>query len=123
MVKRASAPMGFQMKDYDEILKSEYSIEFDDIRKKAMVMGYFKYGPIRDNIQNTDMLKSIEMRIKKYRDTGNTEFMADIANFAMIEYMCPRHNNAHFKYTDSDQSPGLHGMTVREAERFKELEE
>jgi hypothetical protein len=107
----------------EEILKTEYSEEFDEIRKKAMVMGHYKYGAIKDNIQNTDMIGSIKMRIAKYEATGNTEYMADIANFAMIEFMCPRHPRAHFKYTDSDQSPGLYGMSTKEAERFKEQNE
>jgi hypothetical protein len=30
----------------------------------------------------------------------------DVENFAMIEFMHPRHAGAHFVGTDSDQSPG-----------------
>jgi hypothetical protein len=29
-----------------------------------------------------------------------------VANFAMIEFMHPRHPQAHYKATDSDGSPG-----------------
>ena len=30
----------------------------------------------------------------------------DVANFAMIEFMHPKHSKAFFKATDSDGSPG-----------------
>lgn len=36
-----------------------------------------------------DALKNIELRLQKYKDTGNTEFLVDIANFAMLEFMHP----------------------------------
>jgi len=109
----------------EEILKTEYSLEFDEIRKKAMVMGHYKYGSIKANrdAKATDMIKSIEMRIVKYLQTKNTEYLADIANFAMIEFMYPSLDGAYFKYTDSDKSPGLYGMSVKEMERFKEENE
>lgn len=40
--------------------------------------------------------------------------MIDVANFAMIEYMYPRHPNAHFEATDSDASPGLVGTSAKQ---------
>lgn len=111
------------MRSYEEILKTEYSPEFDAIRKKAMVMGHYKYGLIKENreAKATDMIKSIRMRLDKYERDPNTEFMADIANFAMIEFMQPNTPGAYFKYTDSNASPGLYGMSIEEAKRFKEL--
>lgn len=45
-------------------------------------------------------------RLRKYAETGNTEFLVDAANFAMIEFMLPSHPNAFFEGTDDDQSPG-----------------
>ena len=110
------------MKTYEEILQTEYSNEFDEKRKKAMVMGHFKYGSIRENraAGATDMIESMRMRIDKYVATGNTEFLCDVANFAMIEYMVPRHPKAHYRPTDSSESPGLSGMSVAEMRRFAE---
>ena len=57
-----------------------------------MVMSYYKYGPLKDNYNKykcMDALGNIEKRIQKYKETGNTEFLADVANFAMIEFMYP----------------------------------
>ena len=91
-------------KDFDTILKSEYSERFDKIRKEMMVMSCYKYGPLKDNYGNykcMDAIGNIRKRLEKYEETGNTEFLADIANFAMIEFMCPSIPGAHYEKTDS----------------------
>jgi hypothetical protein len=87
-----------------EILQTEYSEEFDRIRKNMMVMSFYKYGPLVENYKNEktmDAVGNIEKRIQKYKDTGNTEFLADVANFAMIEFMFPQHEKKNYKPTDS----------------------
>jgi len=110
----------------NQILSTEYSENFDTLRKNRMVMSHYKYGPIKANYENksgafVDMHKTIELRWEKYLETGNTEFLADLANFCMIEFMYPQHPNAHFEATDSDKSPGLVGMSIKEVETFKLL--
>ena len=47
-----------------------------------------------------DAIGNIRKRLDKYEETGNTEFLADIANFAMIEFMCPSIPGAHYEKTD-----------------------
>lgn len=91
-------------KDIQEILKTEYSQRFDDIRKNMMVASYFKYGAIQENYEKfkcMDALGNIEKRLAKYRETGNTEFLADVANFAMIEFMHPSIPGARYIPTDN----------------------
>lgn len=86
-----------------KILETEYSERFDDIRKNMMVISFYKYGPLRDNYEkfkSIDAIKSLEKRLEKYKETGNTEFLADIANFAMIEFMHPSIEGAEYKPTD-----------------------
>lgn len=99
-----------------DILKTEYSERFDDIRKKMVCTSFYKYGPIKENYgaKLVDGIASLEKRLKAYKDTGNTEFLADIANFAMFEFMHPQHPQAHYKPTDSDESPGIEGTSVNE---------
>lgn len=87
-----------------EILKTEYSEEFDRIRKIMMIMSFYKYGPLQENYKQEkclDAIGNLKKRLEKYEETGNTEFLADIANFAMIEFMYPQHPKAHYKPTDS----------------------
>lgn len=108
------------MKSYDEILATEYSEEFDKKSKNAMVMSYYKYGPVALNYpDNVDAIKTLEERLQLFKDTGNLEYLIDVKNQAMIEYMRPRHPNAHYKPKDNS-GQGLAGMTFGEMERFAE---
>lgn len=105
-----------------KILSTEYSNDFDELRKDAMIASYHKYGAIGANYNSTnvDAIKSLEKRLKLYKETGNTEWLVDIANFAMIEFKYPQHINAHYKATDSRESPGVVGLTQKEIERLQE---
>lgn len=88
-------------------LETQYSEDFWTGMKARMEMSYFKYGDIREAYPHKiDALASLSQRIVKYKETGNTEFLMDAANFAMIEFMLPKLSNAYFAATDSDQSPG-----------------
>lgn len=106
----------------DQILATEYCERFDQIRKNMMVMSFYKYGPLSENYKThktIDAIASMKKRIEKFEETGNLEFLADIANFAMIEFMCPQHPNAHYTPTDSVESPGVIGMGVNEIARWE----
>jgi len=75
-----------------------------------MAVSNHKYGRLQDNCGprgNIDALACLIQRLDEYALTGNTEFLIDAANFAMIEFIVPSHPHAHFKATDSDESPGL----------------
>jgi hypothetical protein len=37
---------------------------------------------------------------------GNTEYLIDAANYCMIEFLYPKHPDAFFRPTDSDESNG-----------------
>lgn len=106
------------MKTKEDILKTEYSLEFDELRKNRMATSFYKYGPVKENYGGklVDCIENLIIRLEKYNETGNAEYLADVANFAMVEFMYPQHPKAHFKATDSDKSPGLTGMTFREIE-------
>lgn len=103
----------------EEILSTEYSEEFDNIRKNMMVTSFYKYGPMEENYKKQktlDSIKSLEIRLNEYIKTGNMEYLADIANFAMIEFIHPQHTKAHYKKTDGGCT--VHGMGVNQ---IKEL--
>ena len=105
----------------DTILKTEYSRRFDEIRQNMMVMSYYKYGPMKDNYDKykcMDALGNIEKRLAKYRETGNTEFLADIANFAMIEFMYPSIEGAKYIPTDNGACE-IAGFSINEIRNFE----
>ena len=90
---------------------SEWSKKFVCGMLDRMGVSYFKYGKVKDAYPDkVDAIASLEQRLQAYRETGNTEFLMDVANFAMIEFMCPRHPEAHYRPTDSDESPGRTGV-------------
>jgi len=49
-------------------------------------MGAFRYGKLHDfNRTHYDYMSGILRYLKKYEDTGNSEMLIDVANYALIE--------------------------------------
>lgn len=61
----------------------EYSEEFDELRKNRVKVGYYKYGPAKENYKtgNVQAIPSMERCVKKYLETGNREYLADAATY------------------------------------------
>lgn len=86
---------------------SEFSPEFVQGMANRMSMSFFKYGLVEAAYPKlVDAIASLKTRLEKYEQTGNLEYLMDVGNFAMIEFMRPRHEKAHFKPEDSGASPG-----------------
>lgn len=105
----------------NELMKTEYSETFDEKRKGLIEQSYYKYGPARMNFSsgNVNAVESLKMCLAKFEETGNLEYLCDVANYAMFRFMFPQQGE-YFKHTDSDESAGLFGMSVNEMERFKQ---
>lgn len=97
-------------------MPKEYSDKFDELRQNRVSVGYYKYGSASDNIgmKLVNALESMELCIKKYKDTGNTEYLCDAANYIMFEFMYPQRDNAYFKGTDSAETAGISGISIKE---------
>lgn len=105
----------------EKILKTEYSEKFDNIRKNMMIMSYYKYGPLKDNYGNYKCMNAIEnlkIRLDKYLETGNTEYLADVANFAMLEFMHPSIEGAGYKPTDNPDCE-IVGFAINEIRNYE----
>jgi rhamnogalacturonyl hydrolase YesR len=86
---------------------SEFNMTFAQGMADRMSMSYAKYGPVAQAYPDrVDAIASLKKRLERYEETGNTEYLMDVANFAMIEFQHPRHSKAHFKAEDSKASPG-----------------
>jgi hypothetical protein len=105
----------------NELMKTEYSETFDEKRKGLIEQSYYKYGPARMNFSagNVNAVESLKMCLAKFEETGNLEYLCDVANYAMFRFMFPQQGE-YFKHTDSDSSAGIFGMSVNEMERFKQ---
>lgn len=85
----------------------EYSKKFLQGMMDRMSVSFFKYGRVVDSYPDkVNAVESLEVRLQKYKEDGNTEWLMDVANFAMIEFMRPAHPDAHYDPQDSDTSPG-----------------
>jgi hypothetical protein len=86
---------------------TEFSGEFVSGMEDRMGVSYAKYGPVANAYPHKiNAMESVQQRIDKYHATGNKEWLIDAANFLMIEFMHPRHPKAHFRATESHESPG-----------------
>lgn len=102
--------------EMDAILQRDWSKEFINLMQNRIIVSHYKYGWISQNYPElAKAIDSAEERLRLYRETGNTEWLVDLANFAMIEFMHPSHPQAHFRATGSDESPGLkNGISYKE---------
>lgn len=86
-------------------LRGEFAPEFLQGMVNRMIVSFHKYGPIREAYpEELSALGSLAGRMQLYQETGNTEYLIDVANFAMIEFMHPSHPKAHFD--PEGRSPG-----------------
>lgn len=105
----------------EKILSTDYSFVFDKKRQDLIVQSHFKYGKASRNFAtgNVDAIGSLKKCLDKFEETHNTEYLLDVANYAMFRYMYPQ-NGEFFKSTDSDGSAGIVGMSVTEMEQYME---
>lgn len=84
--------------------------------KNAIEMSHYKYGWSNKTYPElANAHKCIEQRLAKYLETHNTEYLVDVANFAMLEFMYPSFPDARYSPTDSDKSCGLaDGISYKE---------
>jgi len=95
--------------------------EFLGLMRARLNTSFYKYGPAETNArmqrdQGRRMLDGVAPRIEKYDTTGNTEWLVDAANFIFLEWCFPAHPEAHFRATDSHESPGAPALTILEYE-------
>lgn len=94
----------------ETILKRDWSEDFIKKMQNRIEVSHHKYGWCSQTYPElAQAYKCIRDRLDEYIKTGNTEYLIDVANFAMIEYRFPAVKNAHFEATDSDKSIGLAG--------------
>lgn len=87
--------------------ETEFSREFAQGMADRMAMSYYKYGPLAEGFpKRVDAIATLKDKLAAYERTGNTEWLMDVANYAMIEFLRPRHPEAHFRATDSRESNG-----------------
>src|SRR3990167_8556589 len=86
----------------------QFSVQFLQGMLDRMAVSYFKYGPVTsESLEGRDTHATLELRWQRYLHDGNREWLMDVANFAMIEFMVPQHPLEHYKDTEGEESPGV----------------
>jgi hypothetical protein len=65
-----------------------------------MVMGTIRYG--LNSFFKQDYVKAMRAKIDMYQESGNIEFLVDVANIAMLEFKFSKHKLKHFSGGDVD---------------------
>jgi hypothetical protein len=99
----------------------DYCDRFDQLRKNRVEVSRHKYGSAKKNFAtgNVSALGSMNKCIEKYKETHNTEYLCDAANYLMFEFMFPSIPNAFFKATESGESAGIVGISEKEMEELR----
>lgn len=94
-------------------MSSDYSEEFDRLRRNRVEVSTYKYSHARDNFGGgrVDALKTAELCIEAFKKDHNTEHLVDAANYLMFRFMFP-YPGEFFQATGSDKSVGTVGTPI-----------
>ena len=81
---------------------TDYSEEFDRLRRNRVELSHIKYGSAR--ITAEDCLEA-------FKRDKNTEHLVDAANYLMFRFMYP-YPGEHFRATDSSESVKPVGIPI-----------
>jgi hypothetical protein len=88
-------------KDVKELEKTEWSLKFEKYMRRRLVMGALRYGKINGKGKpKYDYVDAIIRRAELYRETGNQEYLVDVANCCLVEFEQAGHPKAHFSSID-----------------------
>lgn len=85
------------MTDLEKQVDKIWCHQFFQLMRNRLLMGHLRYGPAKGK---HDFIRAIKSKLLIYEQTGNTEMMVDIGNYAMLEFRRPSHPSGHFQAQD-----------------------
>lgn len=94
----------------DEIFRLQWSPEFERLLRNRLAMGYFRYGPLHEQIGKAkyDNVASMRARLDAYGTDRNLEHIVDVAGLCVVEFV----THPHYPFKASDD--GIHAAKKRE---------
>lgn len=90
-----------KLPDLDSLRQTEWSPKFELLMKDGLLMGAFRYGLLKaPGKKQFNRMKDVRDRSKLYEQTGNMEYLVDMANMCLLEFEEGIHPNKHFRRTD-----------------------
>lgn len=94
----------------DKLKETEWSPLFEKLMRNRLIIGAMRYGCLHEKGKAVyDRIDSMEKRLRKYKETGNLEFLVDIANLALCEFEEGKHPNKHFHSIDDGEHVNTKG--------------
>lgn len=98
----------------NDLYKSEWSPDFEKLMRNRLVMGCLRYGPMGHGSQpkgkpTYDRCSSIRRRLENFEKDGNSEWLVDIANIALLIFEEHQHPNFNFDSVDD----GYHDIVIK----------
>lgn len=86
---------------------TEWSPTFEQLMRNRLIFGAIRYGCIGHGGPPAgkpvyDRCRSIRVRLHKFEQTGNAEWLVDIANMALLMFEERQHPTFHFNSVDDD---------------------
>lgn len=100
--------------DFKKLEKTEWSVDFEKLMRNRLIMGALRYGimghgSIPKGKPKYDRIESIRKRLQFFEETGNSEWLVDIANMCLLIFEERVHPNFHFKSGDD----GYHDKIIK----------
>jgi hypothetical protein len=93
-----------QADTFSNLKKSEWDSKFEVLMRNRLILGALRYGKMKSaNKPQYDRVSSMIKRLRNYSDSGNKEFLVDVANLCMLEFVECQHPNAHFSSVDDGE--------------------
>lgn len=84
-----------------ELEQSEWSPMFEQLMRNRLIMGALRYGKLRaPGKRSYNRVASMMNRLRLYDETGNLEFLVDVANLCLCEFEESTHPKKHFHALD-----------------------
>lgn len=89
---------------YEDLKESEWSVEFEQLMRNRLILGAIRYGKLHaKNKPSYNRIESCFKRLEKYNQTGNKEFLVDVANLCLLEFEECNHPLGHFSAIDDGE--------------------
>lgn len=100
------APQPCPGRTLDDLARTEWSPQFERLMRNRLVMGALRYGLMHaPGKKQWDRPAGIRKRLRQYEETGNLEYLVDVANLALLEFEEGTHPLKHFSQAgDGDHS-------------------
>lgn len=94
---------------YIELRETQWSSKFEELMRNRLIMGALRYGNVLGTVDKSkyDLVHSIERRVRLYKESDNAEYLVDIANYALLEFVNESHPKFHFEMIDDGEHAKL----------------